>query len=71
MAVVPSLLASSHCIMVDRLPVGHLASVGDGQAPDQHQRTEALLPGDGRQHSGIDRMGEEALLVPRALTQNG
>ena len=51
--------------------IGHRVSGRDGQAPDQHQRTETLLPGDGQQHAGPDWMGEEAFILPRTLAQSG
>ena len=49
---------------------GHRDPVGGGQAPDQHQRTEAHLPRDWRQRAGPHRVGEEALLLPCALHQS-
>lgn len=63
--------ASPHLCRGWTAPVGHLASGGDAQTPDQHQRTEALLLGDGRELAGPDGVGEEAVLVPRALAQRG
>lgn len=49
--------------------VGYLVPSWGGQTPDQHQRTEALLPGDGWRHARPDRMGEEAVLVSHVLTK--
>lgn len=50
---------------------GHGAPGGSGQTSEQHQRAEALLPGAGQQCTWDDWVGEEAVLIPGTLPQNG
>lgn len=65
----PSLI--SLCHRGPPATLGHRAPGGRGQTPDQHQRTEAFLPGDGGHFHGPLRVGEETVFVARPLPQNG